>query len=117
MGRQQRNTLILALTLLAVLGTAFFVQRLMFSGQGATAVVKVDSRVLHELPLSEDQELWVGAPETGRNLVRVKDGAVLVAEADCPDKVCVHTGAIRREGEVIACLPHGLIVYIRQKGG
>lgn len=115
MERQRRNTLILALALLAVLGAAFLLQRLL-QGSGATALVKVDGQVVHTLPLSKDQELWVGDEAAGRNLVRVKDGAVRVVEADCPDKVCVHTGAISQEGEVIACLPHGLIIYIPQKG-
>lgn len=115
MGRQRRNTLILALALLAVLGAAFLLQRLL-QGGGATALVKVNGQVIHTLPLSQDCELWVGDEEVGRNLIWVKDGKVMVAEADCPDKVCVHTGAISREGEVIACLPHSLIVYIPQKG-
>lgn len=116
MERQRRNTLILALALLAVLAAAFGVQRWLARGGGATAVIKVEGQVVHTLPLFQDCELWIGDGDTGRNLVRVEDGKVMVAQADCPDKVCVHTGAIRREGEVIACLPHNLIVYIPFKG-
>lgn len=116
MGRQQRNTLILALVLLAALGAAFLVQRLWFSGGGVKAVVRMDGQEDRELDLSENQEFWVGDEKTGRNLIQVKDGAVMVAQADCPDKICVRTGPIRQEGEVIACLPHGLIVYIPRKG-
>ncbi len=115
--RQQRNTLILALVLLAALGAAFLVQRLWFSGGGSTAVVRIDGQADRALDLSENQEFWVGDEKTGRNLVRVKDGTVMVAQADCPDKVCVHTGPISQEGQVIACLPHGVIVYIQRKEG
>lgn len=114
MGRKQRNTLILALILLVVLA-AFWVQRRLLSQEGATAVVQVSGQTEKELDLSKDQELWVGNPETGRNLIRVEDGAVMVVQADCPDKICVHTGPISQEGEIIACLPHGMIVYIQQK--
>lgn len=116
MEQRRRNTLILALALLAVLAAAFGAQRWLARGGGAAAVIKVDGQVVHTLSLSEAQELWVGDGETGRNLVRVEDGRVMVVEADCPDKICVHTGAISREGEVIACLPHSLIVYIPFKG-
>lgn len=116
MKREQRNTLVLALALLAALAAAFFIQRLLFHGAGAVAVVQVGSQVTHELSLSKDQELWVGDEEIGRNLIRVENGTVQVLEADCPDKVCVQTGPIRQEGEVIACLPHGLIVYIQREG-
>lgn len=117
MTRQQRNTLILALVLLAVLAAALLVQRFLLRDRGAKAIVQVGGQEDLVLELSRDRELWVGDEEIGRNLVRVKDGAVMVAKADCPDKVCVHTGAISQEGQVIACLPHGVIVYIQRNGG
>lgn len=117
MGRQQHNTLILALVLLAVLGVAFLIQRLVFGGEGTKAVVQVGGQEDLVLDLSRDQEFWVGDTEIGRNLIRVENGTVMVAEADCPDKICVQTGPIREEGQVIACLPHGVIVYIQRKGG
>ncbi len=114
MERKQRNTLILVLILSAVLA-AFLVQRQRLGREGARAVIEVGGQAEAELDLSRDQELWVGTPETGRNLVRVEDGAVMVVQADCPDKICVHTGPISQEGEFIACLPHGMIIYIRQE--
>ncbi len=117
MARQQRNTLILVLVLLAVLVAALLVQRSLLRDQGAKAIVQVGGQEDLVLDLSKDRELWVGDGEIGRNLVRVKDGTVMVAQADCPDKVCVHTGPISQEGQVIACLPHGVIVYIQRKEG
>lgn len=116
MGRQQRNTLILALVLLVVLAAGFLVQRFLFHDPGAKAVVQVGGQADRVVSLSKDQEFWVGDEEIGRNLIRVKDGAIMVAQADCPDKVCVHTGPIDQEGQVIACLPHGVIVYIQREG-
>ena len=80
--------------------------------EGVKAVVQVGGQGKQELDLSQDQEFWVGDPEIGRNLIRVEDGTIMVAQADCPDKICVHTGPISQEGEVIACLPHGVIIYI-----
>lgn len=117
MTRQQRNTLIFALVLLVALAAAFFVQRWLLRDQGTKAVLKVGGQADRVLSLDKDQEFWVGDAEIGRNLVRVKDGAIMVVEADCPDKVCVQTGPIRQEGQVIACLPHGVIIYIQRKEG
>lgn len=111
MGRKQRNILIAALVLLVALA-AFFVRRQLLSQEGTKAVIQVGGQGSQELDLSRDQEFWVGDPEIGRNLIRVENGSVMVAQADCPDKICVHTGPISQEGEVIACLPHGVIVYI-----
>ena len=112
MGRKQRTTLILALVLLTALSVAFLVRQRLLSRDGLKAVIQAGGQERQELKLSKDQEFWVGDSEIGRNLVRVKDGTVAVVQADCPDKVCVHTGPISQEGEVIACLPHGLIIYI-----
>lgn len=112
MVRKQRTTLILTLVLLTALAAAFGIWRQSLSREGVKAVVRVGGREKQELDLSRDQELWVGDPELGRNLVRVEDGTVRVVQADCPDKICVHTGPISQEGEVIACLPHGVMIYI-----
>lgn len=112
MGRKQRTTLILTLALLTVLAAAFLIQQKLLDRDGAKAVIQVGGQGKQELDLSKDQEFWVGDPEIGRNLIRVEDGTVMVAQADCPDKICVHTGPISQEGEVIACLPHGVIIYI-----
>ncbi len=111
MGRRARNILILALVLLTALAV-FLIRRQLLSQEGAKAVVQIGGRAGEEVDLSKDQEFWVGDPEIGRNLIRVEDGAVMVVQADCPDKICVHTGPISQEGEVIACLPHGVIIYI-----
>ncbi len=116
MGRRNTLILVLALVLLAAL-SAFLIQRRLLSPEGAKAVVQVGGQGKQELDLSKDQEFWVGDPEIGRNLIRVEDGAVMVVQADCPDKICVHTGPISQEGEVIACLPHGVIIYIPQVEG
>lgn len=117
MGRRQRTTLILALVLLTALAAAFLVWQRLTGREGVKAVVQVGGQGKQELDLSRDQEFWVGDPEIGRNLIRVEDGTVMVAQADCPDKICVHTGPISREGEVIACLPHGVMIYIPWEEG
>ena len=112
MRRKRRTALILALVLLTALAAAFLVWQRLSGREGVKAVVQVGGQGKQELDLSQDQEFWVGDPEIGRNLIRVEDGAVMVVQADCPDKICVHTGPISQEGEVIACLPHGVIIYI-----
>lgn len=119
MKREQRNTLIMAAVLFAVLGAAFLVQRLALRTSDEPtvwAVVQAGGRETQRLDLSEDVEFWIGDDEIGWNLVRVAEGKIMVAEADCPDGICVYTGAINKPGELIACLPHGLIIYIEEAG-
>ena len=33
-------------------------------------------------------------------------------DADCPDKVCVKTGKIKKPGQTIVCLPHRTVIEI-----
>lgn len=47
--------------------------------------------------------------------LEVRDGAVRVLEAPCPDKLCVHQGAVSRAGAALVCVPSG--VSVRVGGG
>lgn len=48
----------------------------------------------------------------GHLTVVIENGSVYVRDADCPDKVCEHTGAIRRVNQIIACMPNGVVIRI-----
>lgn len=61
--------------------------------------------------LSEDRVLRVTG-RTGELTVVVERGAVRVLEADCPDHVCVKTGAISASGSVVACVPNGVVIRV-----
>ena len=75
------------------------------------AAVYSGGELVAYLPLDEDAELRVECAG-GYNLVRVEGGAVCVAEADCPDGVCVSTGRISGGAVPIVCLPHRLEVRV-----
>jgi len=49
------------------------------------------------------------------NHIRLENEKIAVTNADCPDKICVQTGAISKPGEIIACLPHHLIIEIKSE--
>ena len=75
------------------------------------AVVKVDGSVVREINLSADETFTVAA-NGGFNVVEVRGGKISVVEADCPEKICVRHGSISHGGEVIACVPHKLLIEI-----
>lgn len=83
---------------------------------GSYAVVTVDGAVCAVLPLSKDASYLAEDGQGGSNRIVVKDGAVYVSEADCANQVCVHTGAISQNGQVIACIPHGLVIAVKDDG-
>ena len=83
------------------------------SSEGSIVVVKVDGAVIKELPLNQDAEFTVPGYQGGINSITIRNGSVLVSDADCPDKLCVKMGRINRAGETIVCLPHRVVVEIK----
>ena len=112
----KKDLLFIAAILLAA-GLAFLFFRPQPSESLSRAEISVDGRTAMELDLSEDQVLTVDGAGGGYNRIQVRDGAVSVLEASCPDKVCVHTGTVRYPGETIVCLPNRMIITVIQGGG
>ncbi len=53
----------------------------------------------------------------GWNEILVRPGEIEIAEANCPDQLCVHQGSISTGVEPIVCLPHELVIRIRGEDG
>ncbi len=117
MGRkkQRLRSIIILIAVAALTLGMIAVSRL--QGNGAEAVVTVDGKAYATLSLNEDTALTVEDGAGGYNRIEVKDGTVFVSEADCANQVCVNTAAISRNGQVIACIPHGLVITVTDAGG
>jgi hypothetical protein len=48
------------------------------------------------------------------NLIEIRDGSVRMADANCRGRDCVHQGVKRAPGQMIVCLPHGIVVTIER---
>lgn len=78
---------------------------------GNTADVYIDDKLVQTIDLSVDDE-YTFQTDKGSNTVEVRNGAVSMKSADCPDKVCVRMGTKNRNGEAITCLPHKLVIEV-----
>ena len=108
--RKADVVLFLSITLLAAVLFLFFVIR---DARRTDAVLEVSVRgeVVGRYPLSEDRVI-----EIGGNTAEIKDGKVRMTEADCPDKSCVHTAPVGKDGGVIICLPNRIVLRITGTG-
>lgn len=79
------------------------------------AEVSVDGTLLCRLDLGKNQEQELEGYQGGTNHLVIKDGKAWISEASCPDKLCVHQGAVSRENELIVCLPNRVTVRITGK--
>ena len=101
--------LIAALLLVGLAVIAF----LTFNRQdGRQVVIRVDGQTIARLSLAQDAQYPVEIEGTVTNVLVVHDGAVRMEEADCPDHLCIHRGAIRYVGDSIICLPNRVVAEI-----
>lgn len=78
---------------------------------GGYVSVQMDGQTVMELPLDEDTQVVLGEGEHTNTLV-IQNGMAQVAEATCPDQICVRQGAVQYEGESLVCLPHKLVITV-----
>lgn len=109
------DSLVAAVILLLALACgAGYWARALSAGDDLTAVVCVDGRETDRVRLG-----GLSGPETrtythnGYTLtVEFSAGAVRVAEADCPNQDCVHTGTVSGAGRSIVCLPARISIQL-----
>lgn len=87
---------------------------------GTVANVYQDGACIRTIDLSavtEPYSFTVSWGDGGYNVVSVEPGRIRVAEADCPDQVCVRQGWISNSVAPVACLPHKLVIELSSPAG
>ena len=102
--------LIVALFIMSVLPSWFVLGK----SDKIYAQIIVDGVIRKSICLSEHSgyEYFTVYTSNGYNVVGIIDNDVYVIDADCQDKICVKTGHIARNSEIIACLPHKFLIEL-----
>ncbi len=108
----KKADIVLAVALI-VLSAVFITATALSDKDGKKVVISVNNQAVAELPLDIDATKIIDN-EYGCNTVVIENGKVYVVDADCPDGYCENHVAIKSAGETIACLPHRLVVEIRE---
>lgn len=104
---------ILIITISGFLGS--YVYKNLIGGKDKIAVIKQNGKVIKRINLTklkEDEELVVSTEDKHYNEIIIKKDMIYISEADCPDQICVKTGAISKPGDTVVCLPNKLIIAI-----
>ena len=80
--------------------------------EGKTAVIEQNGTVAARLSLDKDTTYDVKINGKITNTVVIKNHAVSVSYADCPDKICKNHKSISKSGETIVCLPNKVTVTV-----
>ena len=108
------DSILIAVVLVLVLG-GFLLLKL--TGKtGDRAVVLIDGKERASYALSEDLQTVIRTGDETNTLV-IRDGKASVAEATCPDGICVKHRPISKVGETIVCLPHKVVVKVVSASG
>ncbi len=83
---------------------------------GAEAVVYHNNRPLMNLPLDENRQ-WRVAGNLGPVLIEVAAQRVRLREYVSPRMIGTRSGWIGHTGEVVTCVPCGILIEIRGDGG
>ena len=115
--KQIRSSILLATVLTAVFLVLYMTrttspEKAVTDGHAMKVVIQIDGKRVHTMELDKDAEYRAETADGNYNTVVVKDQSVRVEEADCKNQICVKTGAIHFPGEVIACMPHRMMIYI-----
>lgn len=101
--------LIGVLLLVAVIGL-FVIQSV--REEGAQVVITWNGEVEGTYSLAEDRTLVFEGENGGYNVVTIEDGFVFMAEANCPDQICVKHKPLNQTADPIVCLPNSLVVNV-----
>ena len=108
------RTWIILLSVL-LLGSLLACIPLLRSDSAEQARITSGGVVYATVDLAVDQTFTVPAPGGGSNTVTVKDGAIAVTAADCPDHYCMRRG-FQNGGTQIVCLPNRLVIGFLDAG-
>ncbi|ACA45582.1 NusG domain II-containing protein [Clostridium botulinum] len=108
-------SILLALSVISIIFFKFFVK-----SENAVAVIKQNGKIIEKVDLSkvkEKRQLKINYNDRdhkGYNVIEIDKGSIRFIDADCPDKVCIKSGVLKKPGETAACLPHKLIITIEK---
>lgn len=100
-----------ALGLVCVICIAVFIIMQYIPIDNAQAFIYSDGKLLRTVSLAESCEFTI-ENEHGFNTICVANNSISVIAADCPDKVCMSSGAVSSGAVPIICLPHRLEIRI-----
>jgi hypothetical protein len=104
------SDIVLLIVIVAMsIGLIFFINDHSEAG-GKKALVYQGNKLVETVGLADkhDRTFKLGATQ-----IEVKDGAIRIAESDCPRGICSHKGWICNSRETIICVPKKIMIEIK----
>lgn len=102
----------IVLIVLAGLVVALFFVFKSFSQTNLVAEVYYDGKVIDTINLSEKEEKKICTGEKSSVIIVSRDGKIYFENSPCPDKVCVKSGELEKNGDFASCLPEKVVIKV-----
>ncbi len=104
----KKRDFILIIMIIFLAAVVWIMTSVLNRGTGGSLLISVDSQKYGVYDLNEDQVISIG----DTNACQIQDGEVSMIFGDCPDKVCVHSAGISKNGQTIICMPNKIVLEI-----
>ena len=108
--RMKKNDFILILALL-LFSVSITISFRMTGSVGSVVTVTVNGEAFGSYPLNRDTTVEIRTGEQ-ENFLVIENGEAFVRSANCSNGRCCAHRPISREGEIIACYPHNVIIAV-----
>ena len=105
-----KNDIVL-IALAGIVVVLFFVFK-SFSQTDLVAEVYYDGKVIDTVNLSEKEEKKICTGENSSVVIVSRDGKIYFESSPCPDKVCVKSGELNKNGDFASCLPEKVVIKV-----
>lgn len=98
-----------------IISVTLFAFSFFSSGNKLTAEISLDGETVKQVSLytlTECETVIIGNCE----ILLEKDGVTFVS-SECPDKLCIKSGKLKKAGDTMACLPERVAVVLRAEKG
>lgn len=107
---KKNDFILIGVVILLCIGALVYFQ--LTKEEGSKVVITIDGEVYDTLDLNKETTLTVEGDNGIYNTFQVKDGAVDMIDASCPDLLCVKQKDIHYNHETIVCLPNKVVIEV-----
>ncbi len=105
-----KNDILLIVFLGLIIAASFAFKS--FSKADLVAEVYYDGKIVETVNLTEKEEKKIITGENSSVVIVSQDGKIYFKKSDCPDKVCIKSGALEKNGDFASCLPEKVVVKV-----
>ncbi len=109
----KRTDIIVIIAIIAISAASWGIYNYAHGEDRVKAEIYYYSELVETVELGGKEDRIFSIPQDENVVFHLyQDGSIAFEESDCPDKVCIHAGKLRRSGQFAACLPNGIVMKI-----